>query len=229
VRLDLYHTTGETDGSESNVRGRYGTMIKRIKVLSFLLGIGLALMLPLKSHAGPIFETQAGNPIVVDFVFGPLAEVTIRIFDQGVNDPDPGTGDTRFSLLPSAPAENEYTYFYNISNVGFFDLRLLIIPLPVPEPGYDTVVSAGIRDADQNVTTITATGPPHPAINLSDDPPSIAFDLGPLGPSSALDLFIVSPFSPYDASGEIKIVGATLVGPGALGNGFLYTGEKCVC
>jgi len=50
VRLNLYRTTGEDEGSKA--MSGAGTMIRQLKIISVLLGIGLALMLPPNTYAG---------------------------------------------------------------------------------------------------------------------------------------------------------------------------------
>jgi len=195
-------------------------MIRQLKVLSVLLGIGLALMLPLNAHAGPIYE---GTAVFNHIVFGiNVATIDIRIFDQGVNDPDPVTGDTRFGLLPTAPAAFEYTYFYTLTNISFFNLDILRLPLPAPEAGFQPVASAGMIDSANNVVATLDT-----RILIDVDqlnplyPNSITFDLGSIppfsGPLSVLDLFIISPFSPLNAQGQIADIGAVLNAAGPAG------------
>ena len=187
-------------------------MIRQLKVLSVSLGIGLALMLPLKAHAGPIYEATA---VFKHIVFGlNVATIDIRIFDQGVNDSDPVTGDTRFDLLPTAPAAHEYTYFYTLTNISFFTLDTLRIPLPAPEAGFGPVASAGMIDT-ANPPNVVAT--PDSSILIDVNPYSITFDLGSIAPFSSLDLFIISPFSADNAQGQIADIGAVLNAAGPAG------------
>ena len=188
-------------------------MIRQLKVLSVSLGIGLALMLPLKAHAGPIYEATA---VFKHIVFGlNVATIDIRIFDQGVNDSDPVTGDTRFDLLPTAPAAHEYTYFYTLTNIAFIDLDTLRIPLPAPEAGFGPVASAGMIDT-ANPPNVVAT--PDSSILIDVNPYSITFDLGSIAPfGGSLDLFIISPFSADNAQGQIADIGAVLNAAGPAG------------
>ncbi len=209
MRLTHYRQTGEGPTSLA-LRIGVSTMIRQLKVLSVLLGIGLALMLPLNAHAGPIYEATA---VFNHIVFGiNVATIDIRIFDQGVNDPDPVTGDTRFGLLPTAPAAHEYTYFYTLTNISFFTLDTLRIPLPAPEAGYQPVASAGMIDSASVVAT------PDSRILIDVNPYSITFDLGSIAPfSGSLDLFIISPFSADNAQGQIADIGAVLNAAGPAG------------
>jgi len=190
----------------------------RIKLLSCLVAIGLALMLPKNTHAGLIIE---GESFFLESLFTVnIASISYRVFDQG-----DVTGDDRFSLLqPSQlPAFYEYTYFYKITNISSLinfniPIKYLQIALPAPEAGFQPTSSAGIIDKYNNVVAN-----PEAAITFTANPYSIVFNfsnstLGSIPATStdpddlSLDLFIVSPFSPYNALDVIEDVSANVSG-----------------
>jgi len=190
-------------------------MIRQLKIISVLLGLGLALMLPPNTYAGLFLD-------VPDATFNGI-EVKTRIFGPEVSQLSSAgreAEDARFAYV--TPLANEFTYFYQITNLDFATfatLNNLTMFIPPAAPLSDQ--RAGTIFADQTVTPAS--------INLGftfggfEVPTSIVFDLGGIGPFDlvpSVDIFFTTTWLPninipngvtFNTSGGL--VSASLVGP----------------
>lgn len=176
-------------------------------LLVALIGGVMASVAPPAAKAMPIRElTTTVSPFGLPFIT--VADINVKVFDAGVT-----TGDDRFALLPSLPGPDDFTYLYNIVERPGSNIQFMNMPLPSPLAGFDTVVSAGIIDGNNNVTVL-----PDSSIDESSGSPSIFFNLTAVQ-GSEFDLFIISPFGPGD---ESIFVGANFtLTPGGAGQALL--------
>ena len=204
MRLNLYRTTREDEGSEA--MSGVGTMIRQLKIISVLLGIGLALMLPPNTYAGLFLN-------VPDVTINGI-EVKTRIFGPGVSQL---SEDSRFAYV--TPLANEFTFFYQITNLDFATfafLNNLTMFIPPASPLSDQ--RAGTIFADQSVTPASIF--PGFTFGGFEVPTQISFDLGGIGLFESVDVFFSTTYLPninipngvlFDTSGGL--VSASLVGP----------------
>ena len=187
-------------------------MIRKLKIISVLLVLGLALMLSPNTYAGLYLD-------VPDVTINGF-EVITRIYGPDVSQLSSAgreAEDARFAYV--TPLANEFTYFYNITNLDFTTfatLNNLTMFIPVEAPLSDQ--RAGTLFVDQSVTPASIF--PGFTFGSFEVPTQMSFDLGGIGLFESVDVFISTTYLPninlpngvlFDTSGGL--VSASLVGP----------------
>ncbi len=187
-------------------------MIRQLKIISVMLVIGLALMLPPNTYAGLFLNVP--DATINGF------EVITRIYGPDVSQLSSAgreAEDARFAHV--TPLANEFTYFYNITNLDFDNFAFLNnLTMFIPPASPLSNQRAGTILTDQSVTPASIF--PGFTFGGFEVPTQLSFDLGGIGLFESVDVFFSTTYLPnidlpngvlFDTSGGL--VSASLVGP----------------